>query len=360
MAGPGFYGLGPEFIAVKFESESGFLSEQILTRLEEQNLNVVLFDAEERLIASSGNPIPDERPANFSDYRLRLGIPAGFTDSVLAGEPVQLTFENDAEELGADLNVFRLNRAVYTVLADVLLASGIAADDDARLAALSAEAIETFRSSERTLSLDVSSAGRRLPSGFEQSVPGITVMFTLFVLLTTGATSLVVERRTGILRRLASAPIKRGTIVLGKWGGKFGLAIIQVGFALLIGRFILGVDFGPELPMLLTTLVAYIALVASVAVLAGSLATTEAQAIAVGVLTAMVLAALGGCFWPIEITPDYMQTLAMLLPTGWMMDAMHKLMVFGREWSSALPHLLGMAFTAWFVGLVCAKRFRFE
>ena len=48
------------------------------------------------------------------------------------------------------------------------------------------------------------------PIGFSQAVPGTMVMFTMLVLLTSGAVTLVVERDQGLLRRLASAPISRG------------------------------------------------------------------------------------------------------------------------------------------------------
>ena len=356
----GTFVLGPQQIAVEIADDAGFLADQIVARLDEQGFVVRRFNDDGRHVDDGGAPIDEEKAPTFPDYSQRLSIPSGFTASVLSGRQVPLRFETEVEDLSGNLGTFRLYRAVYTVLADVLAASGIATGNGAELADLTTDDIESFRSRERTLTLGVSTAGRRIPSGFEQSVPGVTVTFTLLVLLTSGTTVLVIERRTGIMRRLASAPISRGAVVLGKWGGKFGLALIQVGFALLIGRFVLGVHYGPELPMMLATLAAYTALVASLAILAGNLARSEGQAVAIGVLTANVLAALGGCFWPIEVTPGYMQRLALFLPTGWMMDAMHKLMIFGREWSSAMPHLVGMAVAAWIIGIVCARRFRFE
>jgi len=360
-AGGGFgIGGGSGRVAVRLEADSGFLGDEIADRLGEQGFEVSRFDGEDRLVDAEGSPVSIDDPPGFSGFPRRLSVPAGFTASVLAGERVRLVFETDAGELAGQLDSFRLNRAVYTVLADVLAASGIATDAGAALADLGADDVAALRSAERTLTLDVSAAGRRIPNGFEQSVPGTMVMFTLLVLLTSGTVTLVIERRAGLLRRLASAPMRRGAVVLGKWGGKLGLAILQVGFAMLLGRFAFGVDWGPELPMLLLTLGAYMALIASLGILVGNLARTEGQAIAVGVLSANVLAALGGCWWPIEITPDYMQTLALFLPTGWMMDAMHRLVIFGHEWRAALPHLLGMSLGAWLLGIVSAKRFRFE
>lgn len=40
---------------------------------------------------------------------------------------------------------------------------------------------------------------------------------------------------------------------------------------------------------------------------------------AVYTVLADLLAAWGGCWWPIEITPEWLQKFAMFLPTGWTM-----------------------------------------
>ncbi len=78
------------------------------------------------------------------------------------------------------------------------------------------------------------------------------------------------------------------------------------------------------------------------------------------VLTTNVLAALGGCWWPIEITPGWVQKLALLLPTGWIMDALHKLMSFGAAPSAVLPHLAAQAGLAVASAWLLARRFRFQ
>jgi ABC-type multidrug transport system permease subunit len=98
---------------------------------------------------------------------------------------------------------------------------------------------------------------------------------------------------------------------------------------------------------------------ASLALLLGSVARSEAQASGIGVLLSMALAALGGCWWPIEITAAWMQKLALFLPTGWAMDAMHQLVSFGATASAALPHLAGLALASVVVGMLAARRFSF-
>ena len=94
--------------------------------------------------------------------------------------------------------------------------------------------------------------------------------------------------------------------------------------------------------------------------LLGCLARTEGQAVAVGVISANVLGALGGCWWPIEVTPGWMQRLALFLPTGWAMDGLHKLVNFASGASSAVPHTAALLVLALALGAASARWFRFE
>jgi ABC-type multidrug transport system permease subunit len=90
------------------------------------------------------------------------------------------------------------------------------------------------------------------------------------------------------------------------------------------------------------------------------LARTEQQVVGLGVIAANVLAALGGCWWPIEITPLWTQKLALLFPTGWAMDALHKLVSFGEPAGAILPHLAAILTAALAAGWAASRRFRFQ
>jgi ABC-type multidrug transport system permease subunit len=187
------------------------------------------------------------------------------------------------------------------------------------------------------------------------------VMFTLLVMLSSGAILLVLERNEGLLRRLASSPLTRTSIILGKWGGRVMIGLIQIGWAMVVGTLPpFRMDWGPHLPMLLLVLLVYAGVVALLGMILGSLARTPAQSIGLGILSANVLAALGGCWWPIEITPEWMQRLALALPTGWAMDALHKLVSFGAGPASVLPHLLVFLVAGVVAARVSARVFRFQ
>jgi len=149
-------------------------------------------------------------------------------------------------------------------------------------------------------------------------------------------------------------------VVLGKWGGRMALGLVQIAFAMLSGTLLFKMNWGPDLPMVLLVLLVYAGVTASLAILLGTLARSEGQAVGIGVLAANLLAALGGCWWPIEITPVWMQKLALFLPTGLTMDALHRIVSFQSGATSAVPHIVVLALAAMGLGWVSARIFRFQ
>jgi ABC-type Na+ efflux pump permease subunit len=328
-----------EDLAVMAPPDAGFLADQVLARVEARGYHVVRT----------------QTPVQWLAFRRRIEIPAGFTDSVLAGKPMRIRFERTGEDVSADYDRVRLSRAIYTVLADLIVAtrSGAKATPDG-FTRLSAQ--------PRNLDLDVRAAGKRVepPAGFEQSVPGTMVMFTLLVLFTSGAVTLTIERNQGILRRLASAPMSRGAVVLGKWGSRMALGIVQIAFAMIAGSVLFHVRWGPNLGMVIAILFAYGALAAMLGMLLGNLGRTESQVIALGVIASNLMAGLGGCWWPIEVAPLWAQKLALFLPTGWTMDALHKLVNFGASPVAVIPHLTVTLLAVGVAGYALAGSFRFQ
>lgn len=335
----------PDPLALRAPAASGVLVDELVRRLEEQRFRVVR----------------PATPEEFDDYSRRLTVPApsaghaSATGAVLAGEDLRLTFEGRGDALAASFDRVRVSRAVYTVLADLAVLTREGQEP-------TAEAFARLASMPRALTLGVTMAGRRRdpPTGFSQAIPGTMVMFTMLVLLTSGAIMLVVEREQGLLRRLASTPISPGAIVLGKWTARMALALVQVGFAMAVGRVLFGMDWGASLGMVIVVLVAWAAFNASLALLLGSLARTPGQMAGGGVLATMILAALGGCWWPIEITPAWMQSLAIALPTGWTMDALHRLVNFGYGAGAAVPHVVALGLAALAAGWAGARVFRYQ
>jgi ABC-type multidrug transport system permease subunit len=319
---------------------AGFLADALADRLADEGFEVRRSGAS---------------PADSLAAPRRLVLEAGFTDSLAAGRRVPARLEREGElDPSARWDEIRVARAVYGLLADAALVAS--RGDSVAPAALAQE-----RARPRLFTLNVAPAGRAAepPMGFQQAVPGTMVMFTLLVLLTSGAVLLVIERRDGLLRRLASTPLPRSGVVAGKWASRMGLAIVQIGFAMVIGTLLFDVDWGPRPWMVAIVLLGWASLCAGLAIVSGNLARTEGQAIGLGVFAANLLAALGGCWWPIEVTPQWAQSLSLALPTGWTMSALHRLMSFQAGAIAAVPHLVALVVAALVIGAVATRTFRY-
>jgi ABC-2 family transporter protein len=323
----------PDPVAVTAPASAGFLADELIARLEQRNFRVV----------------------HRENYFRQIYIPAEFTAAVLAGRPAKVEFIRYGSGINTDYERTRLDRAVYGLASDVALlrSKGVAPTP---------EAFADLAKQPRRISIHVSSAGKRksVPVGFEQAVPGMLVMFTMLVLLNAGGVTLLVERRMGILRRLASSPISRGSVVLAKWGARFSLGLVQILFAMITGAILFKVRWGDHLGAVILVLASYAAMIAVFGMLLGNFARIEGQVIGLGVITSNVLAALGGCWWPIEITPPWAQKLALAFPTGWAMDALHKLMSFGDAPAAVVPHIAAFLGVALVAGYLLTRTFRFE
>lgn len=336
---------GDEAVPVVLSAPPGLVADELEHRLAAQGFEVrrgAEAEATRRI-----EVVPLEEDAEN-------GAQPSFDAAVLDGERALVRFSGDTDDPAGERDLVRAGRAVYGLVADLAVAAQ-------REVAPTPELFRALETEPRALELDVRPAGRREdpPEGFDQAVPGILVMFTMLVLLTSGSVLLVIEREQGLLRRLASTPIPRGAVVLGKWLARMALGLVQIAFAALAGTLLFGMDWGSAPGAVAVLLVAWAAFNASLGILLANLARSTGQMTGLGVIASMVLAALGGCWWPIEITPPAMQRLALVLPTGWAMDALHKLTSFGYGAESAVPYVAALAGGAVVLGVAAARTFRY-
>jgi len=71
--------------------------------------------------------------------------------------------------------------------------------------------------------------------------------------------------------------------------------------------------------------------------LMGALVRTRSQASGLTTMFAMLLAALGGAWWPLEITPPAYQAIVKVLPTTWAMIGFNDVILRGLGVTAILP-----------------------
>ncbi len=188
-------------------------------------------------------------------------------------------------------------------------------------------------------------------------IPGYLVMFTFFA-AAQSASIIVRERQNNTLERLLSSSVRREALLAGMFTGTMAKGLIQIAIFWLAGLLIFRIDLGLSPAAVIILSILMVIMSAAFSIMLATLAKTERSAGALGTLLSLVLAPLGGCWWPLFITPQWMQFIAKITPHGWANSGFNELMLFGGNFSGAVPNMLALAgFTAVF-GTIAIMRFR--
>lgn len=303
--------------------------------------------------------MPDvEIDSAAQDRRVAAGllIPAGYEAALASGRPLPLEYvrletvsgaqsAREAVEgalLSSHLSFLAIETASLAVSeamtnADPEQVRSLVAPTVASLLSHSAVRVTTIAAG-RGQSTPGESPESDHASGFEQSSPGGLVNWVLFGLLTV-TTGVAWERRRGLLRRLVATGLSGPHIVGGKVLAMVMVTFVQQLLLVILGQAAFGVRYFSSPAALLLTMLSLSVFAASFGLLISSLFRREQAIVATTVLSAQSLAALGGAWFPLEITSPGFSRVAHVFPTTWVMDCLHGLTLSGWGLSDVLVPL---------------------
>ena len=168
------------------------------------------------------------------------------------------------------------------------------------------------------------------------------------------------ERQAGTLRRLLVTPTTRANYLLGTILGQVLTALVQMLLLVGFGILVMGLNWGQSPGALAVILVSAALAAAALGTAMGTFVKTEGQATGLSIMIGMVMALLGGCWYPIELFPEFVRTAVKVFPTTWAMEGMLNLVLRGQGLAGVLVPsvvLLGFAVLFFAVGI---WRFRYE
>jgi ABC-2 type transport system permease protein len=168
------------------------------------------------------------------------------------------------------------------------------------------------------------------------------------------------ERQEGTLRRLLTTPTRKATFLLGTIIGQVVMALVQMLLLVGFGIMVMKLNWGHSLDALALILLTSALAAAALGTSLGTVVRTAGQANGLSIMLGMVMALLGGCWYPIELFPPFVQTAVKVLPTSWAMQGLLDIVLRGQGLSAVLPEaavLVGFAVVFFTVGV---WRFRYE
>ncbi len=361
-----------ELHVATLEVESG-LSHQIIRAME--TVDESLLGPGEPIIVWDKDYDEAYRAVEEGELNGFIAFPADFTEGIMSGSGTEIEVVADAGNVNdrAALNGFAgaiasqlgthrviinasvallvegglipgdaasINRAVQQIMADVFMGRGAAG----------AEA--------SYIGFDIEKVGEvEAENPANYVIPGYLVMFVFFAAAVTAET-IVRERQNNTLERLLSSSVKRESILGGVFAGTAIRGLIQILIFWVAGILIFKIDLGIAPVAVIILSILMVIMSSAFAVMLATLARTQRSAGSLAVVTALVLAPLGGCWWPLFILPRWLQNLAKISPHAWANTGFNKLMLFGADFGAVVPEMLALlGFTVVF-GLIAIWRFR--
>jgi len=282
-----------------------------------------------------------EIDAAVQDQKVTAGliIPEGYGEALETGRSAALSFVRLQTSSGAQ-SVWQAIEAVLSESNAVALAAEAAA---AQVAAATGSVVDDgLVESARSLAqvelatpavvVTTASGGTSIAAqsgGFEQSSKGSIVYWVFFGVMSVGGT-MVLERQRGLLRRMNIAGVRAREIIGGKMITMCIVTFLQQLLLVVVGHFAFGIDYFNSPAALLLVMVSLSLLAAAFGLLIASVFRTENAFVATNVITALLLGALGGAWFPLEITSAGFAKVAHILPSAWLMDSLHGITL--KDW----------------------------
>jgi ABC-type multidrug transport system permease subunit len=293
----------------------------------------------------------DAEPAEYS--RL-LVLPPDFSAKVEARRAQALAFKKRS---GASTSeAARIETRLYQAIARFLSELVLYGDGDL---AKFLDGHAEFRDIVRVESRFPPNTVTVVPSGFDHSIPGTTVQFIMMMVLIYGGVSVLEDRKKGVLARMLFSPITTGAVFGAKLLGRWLMGLLQALMLFAVGKAFFKLNLG-NIPLALLVIAVFALAMAALSVFIGSVVTKEDLIIGLAILLANMFAGLGGCWWPNEIVPPAVRTVARISPAYWAMDALHQLTFFQGGFAQVLPALVVLGALAAGLTVLAGRVFRIQ
>jgi len=358
-----------EFHVVTQEAEGG-LSHQIIGAMETRD-DSQLKPGEPKIVWDKDY---DKARQAVEDKELDgfLSFPADFTNGVLMGYGAQLEVVADTEDINTRAALNGLAQAIASQVGsqyvvanatiELLIEQGlIAPGDTAEIGQVIQQLFPGqggIAIGESFIELGTEKVGEiEAESPSNWSLPGYLVMFVFFG-AALGAETIVRERQNHTLERLLASSVRRESVLGGIFAGTAAKGLIQILLFWLVGILAFRTDLGVSPAAVIILSILMVIMSSAFSIMLATLVKTQRSAGSIAVLASLVLAPLGGCWWPLFILPKWMQALAKITPHGWATTGFNKLMLFGADFSAVVPEMLALIGFAVVFGIIAVWRFR--
>lgn len=297
-------------------------------------------------------------PANFTsqDAAAALGggkriavlvIPRGAGDGLNSGQPTAFPMYVDpSQDTRYGLTFLAVERALYRYVAPAAALKIIATAAGVPEAAVQADVgneVQTILANPIVgVTTVATTRGQSLPNAYDQTVPGIALMWAMSVF---AFAVLFLDDERRLFRtwpRVLNTPASRFGLLVGRFLSSYAYVAVVLAFLFTVGRFVFGMDVG-NAAVLTLVLAAYAAVPAALATLMAVSAVDRQIALILGNVGMFVVGAVSGALVPLYVLPTWIERFAIISPLYWAKYAAQDVMIRGAGFADVVVPIVALA-----------------
>ena len=166
----------------------------------------------------------------------------------------------------------------------------------------------------------------------------VAIIFLLFSAMQSAAT-LIEERHSGIIDRIAVGPAGTDVVVVGKFLFLTVQGVVQVSLIFAVAALAYHVEVWQHASLWLATTLAAASAASGLGLATAAACTTRHQAQTISTFVVLVCSAIGGSMVPRYMMPPWLQDIGWYTPNAWTIEAYHGVLWRGENLTDLLPEL---------------------
>ncbi|MEA4825575.1 MAG: ABC transporter permease [Clostridium sp.] len=180
---------------------------------------------------------------------------------------------------------------------------------------------------------------RHQPRAIDYYGVTMTTLIVMYAAMTAGY-GMNSERVRNTINRMFVSPLRKQEIFAGKVIGFLLITMIQIGVVVVFGKYVIKVNWGDNIGIILAVLSAEIAMSISIGIAVSFFAKSEAAMTGILNLIIPITIFLGGGYVPIEqINSKVISGLSKMSPVKWINDSMFNV-IYRNDYGTVIPAIL--------------------
>ncbi|MFB7642552.1 ABC transporter permease [Peribacillus butanolivorans] len=250
-----------------------------------------------------------------------LVIPKGYEEKIKAGEQANIQLYRDATADTAVAPIKAVLENIATTFRETKLTQALQTlgQNEAQAKTTLTPPVQLKEIKENAVKLNM----------ITQVVPGYTVMFVFFIMITM-VRNFIKDKESGMLSRLRSTPMKSFHYLIGMWVPNILVVVTQSAVLLLFGKIVYDLKIGNVLSIIF--IVVSLAICATgLGLLLSVFVHSENQGVAFVQIITMGGAIVGGLWFPYDFLPAFAQVIGKFTPQFWAQQGLQDVMIRGAN-----------------------------